>query len=79
MTKEEFYNLEVGKTFNVGYITLRVEEDRGLGCEDCYFEEFSKAIFLDCAELPDELMPNCSGGKRKDGKYVIFKEVENDK
>lgn len=78
MTKEEFENLEVGKTFNVGYITLRVEEDCGLECENCFFDNFFENIFLRCGELPNELMPNCSGGKRKDGKSVIFKEVEND-
>lgn len=78
MTREEFYNLEVGKTFNVGYTTLRVEEDCDLGCVGCYFEDFLENMFLECGELPNELMPNCSGGKRKDGKNVIFVEVEND-
>lgn len=78
MTREEFENLEIGKNFNVGYITLRVEEECGLECENCFFDNFFENIFFICGEFPEGIIPNCSSNKRKDGKSVVFVEVEDD-
>ncbi|MFR4520174.1 MAG: hypothetical protein ACLUBL_13045 [Fusobacterium sp.] len=67
MTKKEFENLEIGKTFIAGNKTLKVEKAKNL-CEGCYFE----MITIYCKECHDyELIPACD----RKGYHVIFTEV----
>lgn len=68
MTKKDFENLEIGKTFVVGNKTLKVKKAINL-CQGCYFED----ITMYCKECKDyELIPTCA---RKDH-HVIFTEVK---
>ncbi|WP_294708450.1 hypothetical protein [uncultured Fusobacterium sp.] len=68
MTKKDFENLEIGKTFVVCNKTLKVKKAINL-CQGCYFED----ITMYCKECKDyELIPTCA---RKDH-HVIFTEVK---
>lgn len=71
MTDEEFKNLKIGEIFCLGNKKLKVEESKkGYDqCEECFFG------MVDCYEFLDVgVIPKCKN--REDGKYVYFKEVE---
>ena len=74
MTKEEFSNLGVGETFQLGYRRFTVvETDEDTMCEGCFFDETN----IHCTKLArDNFIPECCWENRKDEKNVIFKEVE---
>lgn len=74
MTKEEFSNLGVGETFQLGYRRFTVvETDEDTMCEGCFFDETN----IHCTKLArDNFIPECCCENRKDEKNVIFKEVE---
>lgn len=68
MTKKEFENLEIGKTFIIGNKTLKVKRATNL-CQGCYFED----ITMYCKECKDyELIPTCA----RKNHHVIFAEVK---
>lgn len=74
MTKEEFLNLEIGKTFTVGNITLVVSKDKNY-CRECYFEDTGTT----CGYAQRKgMMPMCDFDCRKDRTGVIFIEVEDE-
>ena len=51
-------------------ITLKVVEDKKGECNGCFFYEFAGDIYADtCTGF------KCGSTERKDGKNVIFKEV----
>ena len=51
-------------------ITLKVVEDKKGECNGCFFYEFASDIYADtCTGF------KCGSTERKDGKNVIFKEV----
>lgn len=76
MTKEEFENLGVGETFQLGCRKFRVIES-GIDCSECSFNKLEDCL---CTGLRIEhFIPECSGRIRKDAKDVIFMEVENEK
>ena len=51
-------------------ITLKVIEDKKGECNGCFFYEFASDIYADtCTGF------KCGSTERKDGKNVIFKEV----
>ena len=67
MNKEEFLNLEIGKTFTIGNKKFKVE--KGTCCDDCCFA-FEECIVFD----EYNLRPKCENA-RKNSKRVIFVEV----
>ena len=70
MNKEEFLNLEIGKTFISGNKVLRVQKEKNL-CENCFFSE----IIMDCQDFHKKgLLPKCDREKER----VVFVEVENE-
>ena len=79
MKEKEFMNLEIGKTFNIGYKKLKVLESikKENGCIGCFFD---KQIFnFGCLGLDmqdKKLLPYCTNYNRIDNKNVIFKEVK---
>lgn len=75
MTKEEFYNLEVGKSFACGNKNVRVKKVGYTECDYCLFEKVATCLTLQ--EL--SIIPYCYAGDREDGNNIIFEEVENDK
>lgn len=71
MTKDEFKNLDIGETFQLGYHKLRVEETSS-SCKNCYMNEIGS-----CDKFYDYgLIPECIDRDRKDEKAVIFREIE---
>lgn len=74
MTKEEFENLEVGETFELGCRKFTVvETDDETVCEGCFFDE----VYRHCGQMvKDNFIPECLWENRKDEKNVIFVEVE---
>lgn len=68
MNKKEFENLEVGKSFQIGYREYKVMETEEIfGCEGCCVD---KNI---CEFLKTEnIIPYCSKELREDKKDVIF-------
>lgn len=74
MTKEEFYNLEVGKSFVCGNKNVRVKKVGYTECDYCLFEKVATCLTLQ--EL--SIIPYCYAGDREDGNNIIFVEVEND-
>ena len=74
MTREEFENLGIGETFQLGCRKFTVvESDEDTMCEGCFFDETN----IHCTKLArDNFIPECCWEKRKDEKNVIFKEVE---
>lgn len=77
MTREEFENLGIGETFQLGCRKFTVvETDDDTLCEGCFFATVDN--YCNCGDLQDDgYMPNCCD-ERKDGKSVIFVEVEDD-
>lgn len=76
MTKEEFENFEVGKTFELGYRKFTVMEVED-GCDDCFFDEICEQIWEYCRKMArNNFIPECYSENRKDEKNVIFVEVE---
>jgi len=75
MTEEEFENLGVGETFQLGCRKFRVVEvEEKNMCENCFFATIDN--YCNCGDLQDDgYMPNCCD-ERKDEKSVIFVEVE---
>lgn len=78
MTREEFANLEAGRTFTLGCRKFKVVENKkNKLCDKCdfkknYFEEF-------CLEMNKEhFLPECCSETRKDKKTVFFIEVEDE-
>ena len=72
MTDKEFKNLEVGKKFVYKEVVLEVSKSRG--CDNCYFVNNTAA---ECFYMTTQgYKPHCTRLNRKDGKDVIFKEVE---
>lgn len=72
MTKEEFKNLEVGKTFTLGSRKFIVIES-GIDCSECCFDKLEDCP---CSSMRiNNFIPECSGRIRKDAKDVIFVEV----
>lgn len=72
MTKEEFLNLGIGKTFTVGNVTLIVSEGKDY-CRRCYFEDIGVA----CGYAQRKgMMPMCDFDCRTDRTGVIFKELK---
>ena len=70
MTKEEFLNLGIGKTFTVGNKKFEVQKEKYL-CENCFFSE----IIMDCQDFHKKgLLPKCDKEKER----VVFVEVENE-
>ena len=51
-------------------ITLKVVEDKKGECNGCFFYEFASDIYADTCTVF-----KCGSTERKDGKNVIFKEV----
>ena len=74
MTREEFENLGVGETFQLGCRKITVvETDEDTMCEGCFFDETN----IHCTKLArDNFIPECCWENRKDEKNVIFVEVE---
>lgn len=73
MNKEEFMNLDVGKTFELNNKIYKVKEQENgdkYSCDGCafYYED-------DCLELD---IPDCCVIDRKDKKPVIFIELKED-
>lgn len=72
MTKTEFEDLEVGKTFEMGCRKLKVVGSEYY-CNGCIFYNFN------CTKLQiKNFIPWCSEKFRKDHKHVIFIEVEDE-
>lgn len=68
MTKEEFLNLGIGKTFTVGNKKFGIQKEEYL-CENCFFSE----IIMDCQDFHKKgLLPKCDREKER----VVFVEVE---
>lgn len=78
MTREEFENLGIGETFQLGCRKFTVvETDEDNGCEGCFFEEDNYCYACLALDMQDkELTPSCCSVQRKDGKNIIFVEVE---
>lgn len=76
MTKEEFANLGVGETFQLGCRKFTVvETDDETVCEGCFFDE----VYRHCGQMAkDNFIPECCWENRKDEKNVIFAEVEDE-
>lgn len=76
MRKEDFKNLEIGKEFMLGNKKIKVEQEEAkYSCEKCFF--YKNDLFYKCTEMIEEnIIPECFGHQRKDGKDVIFKEVK---
>lgn len=78
MTKEEFENLGIGETFQLGCRKFKVmEANKGNVCNSCYFYV---SVLAECLveDIRDEgFIPSCRSLDRKDGKSVIFVEVKN--
>ena len=74
MTREEFENLGIGETFQLGCRKfVVVETDDDTLCEGCFFDE----VYRHCGQLAkDKFIPECCWENRKDEKNVIFVEVE---
>lgn len=73
MTKEEFMNLEVGETFELGCRKFTVVETDGTECDGCFFYQ----VYSRCGQMArDNFIPECCWENRKDEKNVIFVEVE---
>lgn len=72
MTKEEFKNLEVGRTFAYKNKKLIVKEAEINDCTGCFFY---KNTAPDCEGILKEVAPGCASWARKDKKSVVFKEV----
>ena len=66
MTKEEFSNLGVGETFQLGYRRFTVvETDEDTMCEGCFFDETN----IHCTKLArDNFIPECCWENRKEEK-----------
>jgi|GEM_PF-5950148 len=76
MTKEEFKNLEVGKTFSYKGKILQINknEKNYCTCTGCYFRNY---LYSECLYLYRQgIIPQCTSLGRKDRNNVIFKEVE---
>lgn len=78
MTKEEFENLGVGKTFELGCRKFTVvETGNSTLCNGCYFDEENYSYGCLGLEMQNkEIIPFCCSLQRKDEKNVIFVEVE---
>lgn len=76
MTKEEFENLGVGETFQLGCRKFKVVENKkNKLCDKCDFKKNNFEEF--CLEMNKEhFLPECCSETRKDGKYVYFVEVK---
>ena len=76
MTREEFENLGVRETFQLGCRKFTVvETDEDTMCEGCFFDETN----IHCTKLArDNFIPECYWENRKDEKNVIFVEVEDE-
>ena len=77
MTKEEFKNLEVGETFQLGcrkFTVMEVED----GCDGCFFDGDCYFGCLGYELQENYMLPECSNFNRKDRKNVIFVEVEDE-
>lgn len=76
MTKEEFVNLGVGETFQLGCRKFTVvESDEDNRCEGCFFD----GCYGACIEMEiKKFIPRCSKHSRKDRKNIIFVEVEDE-
>ena len=79
MSEKEFMNLEIGKTFNIGYRKFEVVKitTEYNCCENCFFDKddgFCTCIGLDMQV--EGLIPYCSNYNRTDNKNIIFKEVK---
>lgn len=79
MTEKKFRNLEIGKTFMIGYRKFKVVEasKEYSFCKNCFFslDDFR----YDCLGLDMQekgFLPSCSNCERTDNKNVIFKEVK---
>lgn len=71
MTRKEFENLELEKTFIYDDKKLQVKEAKThWDCVGCYF------YGRNCITAT---LPYCHKGMRKDKKSVIFKEMQNGK
>ncbi|WP_294064570.1 hypothetical protein [uncultured Fusobacterium sp.] len=77
MTREEFRNLEVGETFQLGCKKFTViENDEDIMCEGCFFDE---EVYSHCGQMAKyNFIPECCEENRKDEKNVIFVEVEDE-
>lgn len=65
MTKKEFENLEVGKTFELGYRKFKVVE-REYGCKGCVFNKNYYEIGYICYYLRIlNVIPGCHSKKWK--------------
>lgn len=77
MIREEFENLGIGETFILGCRKFKVIENEKKLCGKCCFKNNKLEGF--CLEMMEELfLPECCSETRKDGKNVIFKEVQDE-
>lgn len=70
---KEFRNLKPGETFELRSRKIIISEATR-GCEGCLYKSKNTCKFLMMAAI----IPECNGNYREDGKYIIFKEVENE-
>lgn len=86
MTKKEFKNLEVGKTFELGCRKFKVVENDN-GCKGCVFNKIFNKMFDEIFDencrvcyrmLKSNFIPECYYEDRKDKKDVIFVEVKDE-
>lgn len=80
MTKEDFKNLGIGETFNIGVHKFKVYEKKKeykfCDCENCSLYKGLKDF--NCWEgVEYGIIPECLPTSRKDKKSVIFIEVED--
>lgn len=68
MKKKEF---KVGEEVQFGFIRLRVEENRGMMCHRCLFNNFECRV----DDLIERSVGSCLASRRSDGKCVVFVEM----
>lgn len=72
---EEFKYLEVGEKFNIGNKNLKLIESVKYSCDGCIFQNNISA----CETFQKKgIIPECSFDCRKDGKNIVFVEVEDE-
>ena len=78
MKKEEFANLGVGETFQLGCRKFKVVENKkNKLCDKCDFKKNDFEEF--CLEMnKEQFLPECCSETRKDRKHVYFVEVEDE-
>lgn len=74
MNKDDFKNLPLGSTFQLGNVTLKVVEDvEDNGCEDCFMDD----VNVKCEKLVEMgIIPECRMRLRKDSISIILEEVK---